>query len=333
MFKLASGLRTARFSTIPSLALSIMIAGGGICAGPAAVRAQAIKVTLLGTGSPLPVIERFGPSILVEANGDKLLFDVGRGASIRLWQSGVALGDVSAVFFTHLHSDHVAGFPDFWLTSMIPNRFGHRSEALHVYGPAGTTDMMTHLIQAYAADIHFREADARAPAAAAEIVPTDIKEGVVYEKNGVKVTAFDVDHGEPIKPALGYRIDYAGHSVVLSGDTRPNENLIRYAAGCDVLFHEVAAARPELLAQSDAARRIASHHTTASDAASVFTRVHPRLAVYTHIVLLATVPGVPLSSIADVVAATRAGYTGAFEVGEDLMSVGVGETISVHRKP
>ena len=70
------------------------------------------------------------------------------------------------------------------------------------------------------------------------------KEGVVYEQNGVKVTAFEVNHGDAIKPAVGYRIDYKGHSVVISGDTRYNENVIKYGTGADLLIHEVAMARP-----------------------------------------------------------------------------------------
>ena len=298
----------------------------------ACASAQAITVTLLGTGSPIPLADRFGPSILVEAGGEKLLFDVGRGATIRLWQSGVPLRDVSAVFFTHLHSDHVTGFPDLWLTGMLPNKaFAHRTEGVRVYGPQGTKAMMAHLALAYEADIRIRQADERIPASAAPILAEDIAQGVMYERNGVKVTAFEVDHGELVKPALGYRVDYLGHSVVLSGDTRVSENLIRFAAGTDVLFHEVAAARPELLERSDGARRIIAHHTTPRDAAGVFARVKPRLAVYTHIVLLATDPAVAPPPLSDVESATRARYGGRFEVGEDLMRVEVGDSITVRR--
>ena len=146
---------------------------------------------------------------------------------------------------------------------MLPNKsFAHRTQPMHVYGPTGTMAMMTHLAEVYEADIRIRQADENVPPAAAVIVARDMGQGVVFERNGVKVTAFDVDHGDLIKPALGYRIDYGGHSVVLSGDTRPTENLIRFAKGCDVLFHEVAAARPELLQRSVAAQRIIGHHTT-----------------------------------------------------------------------
>jgi ribonuclease Z len=80
------------------------------------IRAQHLKVTLLGTGSPIPVIERFGPSTLVEAGREKLLIDCGRGVSLRLGQLHIPLGAVTAVFLTHLHSDHIVGIPDLWLT-------------------------------------------------------------------------------------------------------------------------------------------------------------------------------------------------------------------------
>ena len=87
------------------------------------------------------------------------------------------------------------------------------------------------------------------------------KGGVVYEQSGVKVTAFEVNHGDAIKPAVGYRIDYKGHSVVISGDTRYNENVIKYGTGADLLIHEVAMARPALMQDSgDAADHRAPHH-------------------------------------------------------------------------
>jgi ribonuclease Z len=118
---------------------------------------------------------------------------------------------------------------------------------------------------------------------------------------------------------------------VLSGDTRPSDNLVRFAAGADVLFHEVAAARPELLAISEAARRIIGHHSSPEQAAVIFTRVHPRLAVYTHIVLLSTDPAIPPPTLQDLERATKA-YRGRFEIGEDLMRVTVGDTIAVTRR-
>ncbi|MGI8813526.1 MAG: MBL fold metallo-hydrolase [Pyrinomonadaceae bacterium] len=298
---------------------------------PMTAWSQTLKVTLLGTGTPVPIVERFGPSILVEAGSEKLLFDCGRGSTLRLWQLHIPMRDVTAVFFTHLHSDHIVGFPDLWLTGWLPSPFGLRNKPMRVYGPVGTSQMMRYLKKAYQADIRIRMADEKIPPVGAAIFTKEITEGVVYEKNGVKVTAFNVDHGKFIKPAFGYRIDYQGRSVVLSGDTRFSENLIRFSNGADVLFHEVGVAKAENLSTSDAARRIIGHHTTPEDAGRVFDRVKPRLAVYTHIVLLSTDLAISPPTVEDLVTRTRQTYPGPLEVGEDLMSVEVGEKIAVHR--
>ncbi len=256
-----------------------------ILLGPTLSQAQGLKVTLLGTGRPAPEIERFGPSTLVEAGGNTFLFDCGRGVTQRLWQMKIRLGAVNSLFLTHLHSDHVVGIPDLWLTGWLPPPFGRRSTTFRVWGPTGTKEMMSYLERAYQWDIRTRRADEKLPESGVAIVASDIAEGIAYEKDGVKITAFDVDHGDVIKPAFGYRIDYAGRSVVISGDTRPSENLVRFAQGADVLIHEVAAAKEELLRRSDVVRRIIGHHTTPEQAGTVFARVRPKLAVYTHIVL------------------------------------------------
>src|SRR5215831_14281706 len=182
---------------------------------PPVAQGQDIKVTLLGTGCPPPVMNRFGPSTLVEAGGQKFVFDAGRGALQRLTQLKVRWQDVQGVFLTHLHSDHVVGFPDLWLTGWL---VGGRNVPLQVWGPRGTKKMMSHLEQAYEFDIRIRLYDDRAAPDGVVILAEDISEGVVYDKGGVKITAFEVDH-TPVKPAFGYRIDYAGRSVVLSGDT------------------------------------------------------------------------------------------------------------------
>jgi len=227
-------------------------------------------------------MERFGPSILVEAGQEKLLFDCGRGALQRLYQ--VKVEQIDGLFLTHLHSDHIVGIPDLWLTSWIMGR----KIPLRVWGPAGTRGMMSHLQQAYSFDIHMRrDVDENLPPQGVEIQAKDIHQGVVYENGDLKVTAFDVDHG-PVKPAFGYRIDYAGHSVVLSGDTRYSENLIRFAQGTDVLIHEVL--DPEAYSKlvnsytPEQRARVVAHHTTPDEAGKVFTKVAPKLAVYSHIV-------------------------------------------------
>lgn len=122
----------------------------------AEAQSSSIKVTLLGTGAPVPSIERFGPAILVEAGNQKLLFDCGRGAAQRLWQLKIPLGKVNALFLTHLHSDHVVGIPDVWLTGWIPALYGRRASPFQVFGPKGTKDMMQYLVKAFAWDINIR---------------------------------------------------------------------------------------------------------------------------------------------------------------------------------
>ncbi|WP_336516529.1 MBL fold metallo-hydrolase [Pollutibacter soli] len=291
----------------------------------------AIKITLLGTGAPVPSIERFGPAILVEAGGQKLLFDCGRGASQRLWQLKIPLGTIDALFLTHLHSDHVVGIPDLWLTGWIPAVYGRRSHPLETFGPAGTQNMMENLVKAYSWDITTRSKERNKADSGALVIATDIEEKFVWEKNGVKVTPFTVRHAEFIDSALGYRIDYAGHSVILSGDTRYSENLIRYAKGVDVVVHEVAAANESSMQKSPLINQILGFHISPEEAGKVFSQTNPKLAVYSHIVLLTADPSLPPPTVNDLISRTKKTYNGPLEVGEDLLSIEIGDQVKVTR--
>lgn len=318
------------------IARSLLVYGACMCLLATSANAQApsMRVVLLGTGRPAPTMDRFGPATLVEANGKKLLFDAGRGVSQRLWQLKIPLGKIDAVFLTHLHSDHTVGFPDLWLTGWLPTPFGGRSAPLKVWGPKGTKAMMAGLRTAYQWDIRVRGDGEHLPPAGIEIAAHDIAEGRIYEHDGVKVTAFLVDHGGLLHPAFGYRVDYAGHSVVISGDTRPNDNLVRHAKGADVLVHEVAAVRPELLAKSPTAavaHRILGFHTSPEDAGRIFSKVKPRLAVFTHVALLTTDHNFSRPTGEDVLHRTHTTYQGRVVLGEDLMSINVGDQVNVQR--
>ena len=290
---------------------------------------QTLNVTLLGTGDPIPRLDRFGPATLVEAGPHRLLFDAGRGAAQRLGQLGIPLGDIDVVFITHFHHDHLNGFSDLWLTGWLPNPFGRRSIPLRVVGPSGTASIMEGLRQAYDPNIQIRIVDEQLPPAGAEFDVSEFSDdGTVYDQNGLVVRAFAVDHGQYIKPSYGYRIEYEGRSVAISGDTRFDENLIEAARGVDVLIHEVVAAREELVEFDERMQLIIDHHTTPEEAGIVFDRVHPKLAVYTHYVLLSA-PNSPEVTIDEVLERTRTSYAGPLVAGEDLMRFEIGDTVEV----
>jgi ribonuclease Z len=288
------------------------------------------RVTLLGTGVPIPSPDRFGPGILIEAGPQKLLIDAGRGITMRLFQLKVPLGKIDALLLTHFHSDHTSGLPDLWLTGWLESSFGTRRAPFRVIGPTGTKVLTSNLEKAYAADIAIRIADEKLPP---EGIAFDTEEfaddGIVYEKDGLRVAAFEVDHGDVIKPAYGYRVEYGGHCVVISGDTRYNENVVKHGTGADLLIHEVAAARPALMAEAYM-QRIIGHHTTPREAGLVFSRANPRLAAYTHLVLPGSDTILP-ATVADIIAETRTTYKGPLEIGEDLMSFEIGPAITVRR--
>lgn len=274
------------------------------------------RVTLIGTGAPPPILSRFGPCTLVEVGEEKFLFDAGRGALQRLFQMRIPFADITGMFLTHHHSDHLVGFVDLWLTGWIGRPWGSRKTPLHVWGPEGTDQMMEHLPLAFATDIRVR-AHSYAPDGVI-LQSTEIEEGVVYDSGGVVVTAFKVDHGGENLAAYGYRIDYDGRSAVISGDTTYNENLIKHSKDVDLLIHEVTWGMGAGADKSNL-ERIRRNHTIPEDAGRVFSQAKPKLAVYTHLLLFGGV--MP----EDLIPATRVTYDGPLVVGEDLMQLDIGK--------
>jgi len=295
-------------------------------------RDSGIRVILLGTaGGPRSRAQGLGISTLVLAGSEKLLFDCGRGMTTGMAALAINPADVTKVFLTHLHSDHIVSLPELYLFSWASQG---RNKPLQVWGPDGTRSMFKHLQEAFAFDIHIRrDVDEKHSVEGIKVFATDIREGVVHEANGVKVTAFLVDHG-PVKPAFGFRVDYHGHSVVMSGDTKPSDNLVRFSQGVDVLIHEVARSKadPELFGPPDELlpgtrltrgqwKTIGEHHTDGTEAGRVFQQAKPKLAVFSHY-------NTPSPAT---LALVRQNYAGPVEFGEDLMTIEVGDTVSVHR--
>jgi ribonuclease Z len=294
---------------------------------------SSFRVVLLGTRSgPSFDAQRLGISTLVVAGPETLLFDCGRASTTGLARLAINPADVTKVFLTHLHSDHIVSLPELVL---FPWASQGRAMPLQVWGPDGTRSMVKHLLEAFSFDIHIRrDVDEKYSPEGIRVLANDIREGVVHEANGVKVSAFLVDHG-PVKPAFGYRVDYQGHSVVISGDTKPSESLVKFSQNVDVLIHELGQSKQdprltgppdELIPNSRVTRRqartIVDHHTDAAEAGHVFQRVQPKLAVFSHY------PNIVPADVLRVVTQT---YAGRVEFGEDLMTIEIGSAINVSR--
>ena len=187
--------------------------------------------------------------------------------------------------------------------------------SLDVWGPTGTQGMISHLAQAYQFDLTSRKHLAPAQGS---LVAHEIAEGTLFSRNGVTVSAFLVDHGG-VAPAFGYRINYGGRSVVLSGDTRFSPHLIEKSVGVDLIVHEVAAVAAA--ASTADTQRIMGLHLTPEEAGTVFAKVRPKLAVYSHILTF----GVGADEL---ISRTRSTYSGPLVVGTDLMAFDIGNTVT-----
>ena len=242
------------------------------------------QVVLLGTGTPAPDPERSGPAVAIVVNGSAYIVDAGVGVVRRAAQAsrlGVkALQPVNLrrVFITHLHSDHTLGLPDLMYTPWLV----HRTVPLDVYGPPGIAAMVHHLVAAYAEDNDIRINGLERNTKSGSLINAhEVKEGVVYKDDNVTVTAFPVQHGS-WKYAFGYRFQTADRTIVVSGDTRPSDNVANACNGCDVLLHE--AYTMEGYAKSAPAWRsyVRSFHTSTKELAGVAAKARPGLLILYH---------------------------------------------------
>ena len=282
-----------------------------------------IKLHLIGTGGPELTPGRAGAATLIETPAALLLFDAGRGVLDGIYRSRVRPQDVTRVFLTHLHNDHIEGLPTLWLT---PWFLLGRQTPLEVWGPLGTSKMIDGMRQMYAHDL------ANRPNAVLKREYLDIavheialpsETSVVYDACGVKVTAFPVEHADG-DPALGYRMDAARRSVVLTGDTTYRDNIAAVAKGADVIVSNVAAATPEM-EKTAALVPILGKLMRPAQAAALFRAAAPRMAVYSHVVKK-HLPGAQGDQI--ILDRTRAaGYSGPLVMGQDGMTLLVGASI------
>jgi len=263
---------------------------GMICHGPiSAAEDPPFYVVTLGTGIPLPNPARGTASTLIVAGDRTVLIDTGR----RVLENLVAAGFQSATFvvFTHFHSDHISDFGEY----MVNRGVDGVDVAQRILGPAGTQSLVDDFLKVYSRDTQYR-VDHHHEHWPTNAMKADVKEctpGVILDENGLKITMFDVDH-EPIVPAVGYRIGFAGKSIVVSGDTKAIPKMTEMAKGADILVHEAMNAamleNPRRMLQQTDPRRAAmlddmmSHHSNTLEIAAIARDAQVKKLVLTHLV-------------------------------------------------
>lgn len=274
-------------------------------------------VVMLGTGMPRPDPDCFGPATAVVHDDRVFLFDAGAGVMRRMAAAGLSIRGPEAVFITHLHSDHTLGYPDLILTTWV---MGRRTP-LQAHGPVGLKKMTKHILAAWDEDIHVRieglerQTTKGYKVAVHEFDVSDGNGGVVYDADGVRITAIPVLHGN-WKQAYGYRIDTPDRSIVISGDTVPTTSILEASRGVDVLVHEVypqSQVAPEIRIGGDAwPSYMREFHTSDLELGMLAADAKPKLLVLHHIVRHIEDDDELLESI------RAAGFDGEVVVAKDL---------------
>lgn len=298
-------------------------------ADPIAELPDGLHVLLCGAGGPLPDPVRSGPCAAVIAGRTMVVVDAGTGGARNLQRIGFAPARIEALFVTHFHSDHIDGLGEMALLRWTGGAHG---DPMPVYGPAGVEEVVEGFGRAYRQDAGYRVAHhgaATVPPSGAGMTahpfaqPAPGEAPVVFESNGLRVTAFAVDH-EPVKPAVGYRFEYGGRSLLVSGDTAKSANLETQARGVDLLVHEALA--PQLVARMNAAATAAGranlakitsdipdYHATPVEAAEIAAAAGAKHLLFYHVIPPLPLPGLDrvwLEGVSDA-------YAGGVTLGRD----------------
>ena len=278
------------------------------------------RLILLGTaGGPRPRKTRSAPAQVIVVNGTAYVVDCGDGVARQLVLAGIPLASVRHIFLTHQHSDHNADYGNLLLLAWTA---GLRTR-VDAWGPPPLEQMTRHFMEMNSYDIATRIKDeGRIPLQPLVHVHELRKGGVVLQDENVRVRATLVDH-PPVVPAFGYRFDAKDRSIVISGDTRPSDNLIELAQGTDILVHDAlyAPAIDRLVAgvpnAPDLKRSILSHHTTAEDAGRVAHAAGVKTLVLSHLIP----PEDPEVTDQMWIDAASANFHGRVVVGKDLLEL------------
>ncbi|MCK9860260.1 MBL fold metallo-hydrolase [Paenibacillus sp. ATY16] len=288
---------------------------------------ERMKVVLLGTGTPRAFGNRAKSSVAILAGSKVFVVDCGGAVVDQLIRAGIMPQRVSDVLFTHHHSDHNSGFFDLfissWRTHVVPGRvFEGRSVPMSVYGPTTTREIIGKMRESFDFDANLRIHYNLSAEDASRIEYFENNEGVVYDKEGIRITAFEVDH-RPVYPAIAYKVEYNGKAVVISGDTIPVANMIKYSKGADLLIHEsynktwLDALIAEFPEQAQSLSNPAKYHSTTLEVAEL-----ARQAGVPHLVLTHHIPApFPTEEAeAEYTQGMRQIYQGTITMGRDLMA-------------
>ncbi|MGK2931760.1 MAG: MBL fold metallo-hydrolase [Solirubrobacterales bacterium] len=280
-------------------------------ADPVADMGDGLHIAVVGSGSPLPDPKRGNPCVAVIAGGKVWIVDAGEGASLTMNRMQIAPERIAGVLMTHYHSDHIGGLGSVNLLRWVSDA---SLPPMRVIGPPGVEQVVGGFNQAYTLDDSYRVghhgADIINPGSGRMVpqeysIPDAEDSMVVLDEDGLKVTAFTVEH-PPVEPCVGYRFDYKGRSAVVSGDTTYCENLIRASKGADLLLHDAlsiellklvedAAGEAGLSARKQILTDVEDYHATAPQAADAAREAGVGALAITHIV-----PPLPLKGLEDV---------------------------------
>ncbi len=310
-----------------------VVVEANLLADPIGELPDGLHVTLCGAGGPLIDAIRSAPCVAIVAGSSLYLVDAGSGAARNLTGVGLPLARIDGVFLTHFHSDHIDGLGELGVLRWVG---GSHRMPLPLYGAEGVGEIAQGLNQAYRLDTIYRTAhhgsEVAPPTgsgfrAVAFREPADGEETVVLEQKGLRVTMFKVEH-PPIAPAVGYRFEYGGRSVILSGDTKKSRNLENFAIGADLLVHE--ALSPELMGIIGSAAERANNHGIAKIAHDVLNyHASPVQAAETaesagvgHLLYYHIVPPMPVPGLESIfMDGVREAYGGPVTLGRDGTSI------------
>ncbi len=289
-----------------------------------------LHIFLLGSGGPINNKLRVAPSIAVIAGGEFILVDVGPGSYRNVEVLRLPVAHLSGIFLTHFHSDHIGDLGE----ANVMSWANGRTKALEIFGPKGIDKVVNGFIMAYELDKEYRFAhhgedvvslEAGTPISKVISFQDPNEKELIFDRNGLKVYAFEVDHS-PVKPAVGYRIEFKGNTIVITGDTIKTENLVKHSNNADILFSEAISFDMLNIVIAGAAKRnltrlvkiltdIQEYHMELVEAAELAKEADVKKLVYVHIT-----PPLPnkmaekvyLKGVSEV-------YNGDFIIGDDNM--------------